>query len=136
MITKFKLFENDLNNILDKLATNGKASLTKNEIDFMSNYPDVELEKVLHEFQQGNFKFILKNIETHISEMEMELSGVLIYNDIDYDGSFSVNIETEMIQPEFNINGDQNIYDVVGEYINELDDFFQYIYQSLDTIKK
>jgi len=87
MITKFKIFEyNELNvnDILDKMSTFGKNSLSEYELAVLRNKGDVPFQD---HFENGYFEFIYDETEDYGDETIIK--GTLKYKGEEYDGSFT-----------------------------------------------
>ena len=116
MITKFKLFEDNEDNInylLDKINKDGKDSLTQYELDQLKNKGDIPYPEI---FTSGDIKFELDSQEDHVDVIVVK--GTLIYNDNKYDGSFVYTRNDVLNYWEF--------YDTNNkEFEPEPDDFYQ-----------
>jgi len=170
MIVFFKIFEqyvskkeNILNQILDKIQKYGKSELTTDELDFLSKYPNGSMDflqkdvvkvkdakTIKKSFEDYGFEFNLKQTKFEDISNTFMIYGILKFpNGKEMDGSFEVNLETQMIHNHFSeLNDDidfDNVVDVdddddeftnAGENVYELDDFLYNIFYEIIEDKK
>jgi len=160
MITNFKIFEaysskkeEILNFILDKIQKDGKDSLSADELNYLKEYPDgdVELydekvekvddivssEKTLKTFSDDFFKFDLYHLRKADLTNSILIIGKLFFpNNKIVKGSFEVNLDTQQIQPSFYLD-EETAYDIVKGHEYELDNFLENTFlEIMDDMEK
>jgi len=143
MILNFKLFENKeniLNDILDKIQQYGKDSLSSDELNFLKNYPDADLETTNPEpekkpetigeiFKSKHFEFEFLSSDLDVLSNTFIISGIMYFNKVKIEGYFLINQETYQIFPYFNDIDGNTAYDYASGYEEEFYDFLEKIYE-------
>ena len=144
MILNFKLFENKediLNDILDKIQQYGKDSLSSDELNFLKNYPNADLEtkpeqrqtaeRIGEIFKSEHFEFEFLSSDLDELSNSFIISGIMYFNKQKIEGYFLVNEMTYQIFPYFTDVEGYTAYDYASGYEDEFYDFLEEIYEKI-----